>query len=145
MRCTRFRHKTDKLLDGALDTQAAARLQVHLEKCNACRQYYQEGLKLKELLLAQPNSEFPTWLHHRILDQCRAHETRRSVYQKRLRFQLVPAVLAVMVSLFLGSLVGKTAFETQYQSTQETEQKSELSFGEVFLVDQDNYPELINE
>jgi len=54
--------------------------------------------------------------------------------------QLVPAAMAVMLSLFLGSLIGKNAFSTQIQLDSQTSiSSSELSFGENTLVDSDYY------
>lgn len=138
MRCATYRHLIDLLLDGALKGESVSRVEAHLAGCNGCSSYREQGLRLKQLIQSTPQPQFPQWLHKRILHECNSHETQRAVYRSRSRLQLVPAAMAVMLSLFLGSLIGKNAFSTQID-TQTTQSSVELSFGENTLVDSDYY------
>ena len=146
MRCAKYRHYIDLLPDGNLDKAAAQRLDAHLKDCVSCRVYHDQGLRLQQLIQSAPQAPFPDWLHQRILHDFRAHEVQRSGFRKRARWQLVPAAMAVMLSLFLGSLIGKTAFDTQTQTAASSSQTSdELSFGDITLVDSDYYSGGANE
>jgi anti-sigma factor RsiW len=140
MRCVRYRHLIDLLLDGALNGESVSRVEAHLAGCTGCRSYREQGLRLKQLIQSSPQPQFPQWLHKRVLHECQTHETQRAVYRSRSRLQLVPAAMAVMLSLFLGSLIGKNAFSTQIQTDPQTSQSgTEFSFGENTLVDSDYY------
>lgn len=142
MRCAKFRHYADLHLDGALDQKVATLLKAHLDLCPACRAYQIQGQKLKELIQSQPLPTFPKHLHHSIMSQVKAHESQRHIYQKRFRLQLVPAALAIMLSLVFGTLVGTNAFAVQNEAPQETTQSSDLNFGEVGLVDNEMMQEV---
>lgn len=140
MRCARYRHYLDLQLDGALEKAATVRLEAHLANCDSCKSYHEQGLKLKQLVQSAPQPEVPVWIHNRIIDQCRAHESQRVQIRKRSRLQLVPAAMAVMLSLVLGSLVGKNAFSVQLQSSQTSADSGyEISLGANTLVDSDYY------
>jgi len=146
MRCAKYRHLIDLLLDGALAGDSVSRVEAHLANCAGCRSYREQGLRLKQLIQSTPRPLFPQHLHHRILHECKAHEAQRASYRGRSRLQLVPAAMAVMLSLFLGSLIGKNAFSTQIQLDSQTSiSSSELSFGENTLVDSDYYSGGANE
>lgn len=136
MRCARYRKLIDLLLDGALERETVSQAEAHLKTCKGCRSYHDQGLRLRQLIQSSPRPQYPEWLHHRIMDECRRHESQRVTYQKRSRLQLVPAAMAVMLSLFLGSMVGKNAFETHNTSASSIVQSSdELSYSEHSLVD----------
>lgn len=140
MRCAHYRHMTDLMLDGALKGESVVRLEAHLGSCASCRSYRDQGLRLKQLVSSTPRPDFPDWLHNRILHQCQSHEAQRSGYRKRAKFQLVPAAMAVMLSLVLGSLVGQNAYSVQVRNASQTTQSTyELSFGENTLVDSEYY------
>jgi predicted anti-sigma-YlaC factor YlaD len=123
--------------DGALDQASTAKLQAHLDECKKCRAYQQEALKLRELMLSVPRPQVPSWLHHQILHQCKAHEPKRLEVRKKFRLQLVPATLAIMLSFVLGLLLGVTRFDVAALSGKvASEQVKEISFfGESILVE----------
>jgi len=123
--------------DGALDQASTAKLRAHLDKCQKCLAYQQESLKLRELMLSAPRPQVPAWLHHQILHQCKAHESKRLKVRKKFRLQLVPATLAVMLSFVLGSLLGVTSFRISALSSKiAPEQVQEITFfGESTLVE----------
>lgn len=137
MRCARFRHQVDLMQDGALDQASTAKLQAHLDKCKKCLAYQQQSLKLRELIRQAPRPQVPSWLHHQILHQCKAHEPKRLRVRKKLRLQLVPATLAIVLSFVLGSLLGVTRFQMSALSNRvATDQVQEISFfGESTLVE----------
>ena len=137
MRCAKYRHQIDLMQDGALDQASTAKLQAHLGKCKKCLAYQQQSLKLRELMLRAPRPQVPSWLHHQILHQCKAHEPKRLIVRKKFRLQLVPATLAIVLSFVLGSLLGVTSFKISALGNRvAADQVQEISFfGESTLVE----------
>lgn len=136
MRCAKYKHNVDLMQDGALDAASTAKLQAHLDVCKSCRTYHEQGLKLRQLMLSPQRPQVPSWMHQHILHQCKNHETKRLSVRKRFKLQLVPATLAVMLSLVLGSLIGLNSFQLPIINPhQDSDQMQELSFGESTLVE----------
>lgn len=137
MRCAKYKKQIDLMQDGALDQASTAKLQAHLDECIKCRAYQQQALKLRELMLSAPRPQVPSWLHHQILHQCKAHEPKRLKVRKKFRLQLVPATLAILLSFVLGSLLGVTGFQISALSSKVApEQVQEITFfGESTLVE----------
>ena len=144
MRCSKIRKQLDLLMDRALDANSTAKLEEHLKSCIKCRNYHQANTRLQELM-NQPLPPFPKHIHHQVLELCKEHDAKRVRLQKRARLQLVPATLAVMLSLFIGSLVGKTIFTPLPFTAPESVPTEELSFGDVTLVDYETLLEADNE
>ena len=144
MRCKEYRNLLDQLVDGALDSITTAALEEHLEFCIKCRNYHQASMRLHELM-NQPLPPFPQHIHYQVLELCKEHDAKRVRLQKRARLQLVPATLAIMLSLFIGSLVGKTIFTPLPGTAPESVPTEELSFGDVTLVDYETLLEADNE
>ncbi len=136
MRCAKYRHQVDLMLDGALDKASVAKLQAHLLVCKACQTHQKQSIKLRELMLQPQRPQVPSWMHQHIMHQCRLRENKRLNVRKRFKLQLVPATLAVMLSLVLGSLVGMNTFNTPALTLQKADsQTTELTFGESTLVE----------
>ncbi|MCB5224806.1 MAG: zf-HC2 domain-containing protein [Candidatus Cloacimonadaceae bacterium] len=139
MRCSKAKRLIELQLDNELGKDRA--LDLHLQNCAACRAYREDGIRLRQILNAETQPEFPGWLHHRIMDQISAHESRR-VHLKRARgFQTIPALAAVALSLILGVAIGKTAYpnvnplpenaaEIYSQQNQNTDNRDVAAFGE---------------
>lgn len=108
MRCSKARRQIELKLDNELKQSHA--LELHLQHCGACRAYQAEAARLQMLLRNQPQSEFPGWLHHQIMDQAARHDSKRLHLKHSFRLQTIPALAAVALSLFIGVAIGKTAY-----------------------------------
>lgn len=138
MKCSKAQRYLDLMASGSLEPGLKRELQLHLDACDGCRGLYQVGKNLIELAKRSPQAGFPSWLHQRIMSQVKEHEQRRIGYARRWKLQTIPATLAVLLSLYVGTLVGIKAHDTSSQSVAQSTQSVELaSFGESTLVDLD--------
>ncbi|MDD4223961.1 MAG: hypothetical protein PHD87_05185 [Candidatus Cloacimonetes bacterium] len=108
MRCSKARRQIELKLDNELKQSHA--LELHLQHCGPCRAYQAEATRLQLILRNQPQSEFPGWLHHRIMDQAARHDSKRVHLKNSFRLRTIPALAAVALSLFIGVAIGKTAY-----------------------------------
>lgn len=108
MRCRKAKRLIELQLDNELGKDRA--LDLHLQNCAACRAYREDGIRLRQILSAEPQPETPDWIQQQILDQISARETQRPRFRPARGFQAIPALAAVALSLILGVAIGKTAY-----------------------------------
>ena len=108
MRCSKAQRQIGLKLDHELMQGHA--LELHLSSCAACRAYQAEAARLQTLLRAKPQAQFPSWLHHRIMDQAAQHDRARVHLKTSFRLQTIPALAAIALSLVLGLAIGKNAY-----------------------------------
>ncbi len=141
MSCKKARRQIDLLTDFTPDGISLRALQPHLANCASCGAYLEQAKKLGQVLRPAPQPEFPAWLHHQILSQAASHDRKRLFIKHRRKLQLIPAMLALIVSLSLGALIGKAAYGTvnpfpQSNTVAATSHAGQIaSFGESSLVD----------
>jgi anti-sigma factor RsiW len=122
-------------MDGELKPEQANELQSWMDecekvrRCSDCRKLIDEHRSFHRLYNVLPRQEFPAFLHHRIMDQIKNGEPVRHRHEVRIRWQTVPVTLAILLSLYAGSLIGIRTFSSQ---SARTNVKSELyTFGET--------------
>lgn len=108
MRCSKARRQIELKLDHELGQSHA--LELHLQDCGACRAYQADAARMQIILRNQPQREFPGWLHHQIMDQAAQHDRARLRMKQSFRMQTVPALAAIVLSLFIGVAIGKNAY-----------------------------------
>lgn len=138
MTCRKYRKLIVPWLDGELKPEQAAEMQAwfdscpEVRQCSVCRKLADDYRSFHRFLQSTPQTEFPAFLHHRIMDQIKSREVvlhRRAV---RTRWQLIPAAVAVLLSLYVGSLVGVRTFSAQNAKSKDT--YAATSFGENGMV-----------
>jgi len=137
MKCSKYRKQLVPWLDGELKPERADVLKAWFEscaklrQCTLCQSEIQAHQGLNQALQALPQNEFPAYLHHRIMDKVKSNQP---IYHKkaiRTRWQAIPATLAILLSLYAGSLIGVKTFSTQTTTTTTTTESTALSsFGE---------------
>lgn len=116
MTCRKFRKQLIPWLDGELAPAQDKEMRDWLlhcgeaRQCTDCRKLAEEYKRFHHIFSEVPQPEFPAFLHHRIMDEIKRKEPILHKKEVRTRWQLVPATLAVLVSLYFGSLVGVKAF-----------------------------------
>jgi len=138
MTCNEYRKKLIPWLDGELKSEQAAEMQSWISECSQvrhcvkCRKLTEEFKSFHEVFINIPQPEFPAFLHHRIISEIKNKE---AYYHKKAvtsRWKAVPATIAILLSLYFGSLIGVKTFSTQTAANGET---SELySFGDFGAV-----------
>jgi hypothetical protein len=119
MTCSKQRNLLIPWLDGELKAEQAAELKAWFDSCAevrhcfVCRKLIDEHTSFHRAIQSTPQSEFPAFLHHRILNEIKSREPAYRKQAIRTRWQLVPAGLAILMSLFVGSLVGVRTFATE--------------------------------
>jgi len=143
MRCNTAKRLIDLQLDNELLQGRVRELELHLKDCADCREFKAQGARLQLLLRHQPRHEFPTWLYHRILDQAASHDRKRLFIKHRRKLQLIPALMALALSIMLGGMIGKFGYnrvnpfpEDKAQALQELPATQIASFGESSLLDE---------
>ncbi len=142
MTCSKYRKQLVPWLDGELKPERARELKAWFESCDKvrhcteCRKLITQYQDINEAFKKNLRSEFPAFLHHRIMDTVK---NRKSYYHKQAvhrRWQAIPAAVAILLSFYFGSLIGFQTFNTQTTTTTATTtQNSELSsFGDNSLV-----------
>lgn len=139
MRCSQARKHID-LRAGTAQGALNARLEEHLNHCPACRQYQAQDGALGKLFDEAQLPDLPDWIHTRIIQQSREHDSRRVQFKHRGRWQMIPTLAAIAVSLYLGGLVGFSSFN--FSATASTGNDSSYSndteyalFGESSLAE----------
>lgn len=151
MRCSKAQRQLELKLDHELKQSSIPALDLHLSRCATCREYQAQATNLKQILKAETRPEFPSWIHYQIMEKAAQHDKKRLSYRRRWKLQAVPALLAVLLSLSVGGLVGKEVFATlipfpQVVSTAKLDgSKDNSSFGEISLLDEANSTGGINE
>jgi anti-sigma factor RsiW len=135
MTCRKIKQLLTPWLDGELKPKQADELRVWLDgceqvrQCSDCRKLIDESRSFHRLYNVLPRQEFPAFLHHQIMDKINSREAARHHHAVRIRWQTVPAALAILMSLYVGSLVGISTFNAQ---TGKNNPKSEVyTFGET--------------
>lgn len=110
MRCSKAIQLMEFKLARELAPNRVQALEQHLAACPACQAYSRVSDRLASGLGRQP--EFPGWIHHQIMDKAAAHDSRRRTYQRRWKLQAIPALVAAVLCLYVGTIVGKAAYTT---------------------------------
>ncbi|MDP2172976.1 MAG: hypothetical protein Q8M98_04170 [Candidatus Cloacimonadaceae bacterium] len=113
MRCHTAKRQIDLQAKTGLEPAQSGELRLHLESCFRCRVYFEQAQKLQRLLSPSSPPEFPTWLHENIMHQVRMHEPQRVILRRRMKLQNIPATLAIILSIYIGSLLGVNAFKAE--------------------------------
>lgn len=127
MTCRKFKKLLIPWLDGELSPERATELKAFLSQCgqvrqcSECRKLIDDYQSFHRLMNSIPQKEFPAYLHHRIIDEINRREPIFHKRQVRVRWQTVPATLAILLSLYVGSLIGIRTFSTPAQ-TNETQE-----------------------
>lgn len=143
MRCSKARHYIELKLDNELGQNHVPALELHLDQCAQCRAFQAREIKLHQMLNPKAQTEFPAWLHHQIMDQAARHDNKRIAYKHRLKLQAIPALLAIVLSLTLGALIGKISYgkvnplpgNTEIAGTAQDDAQQLARFGESSLID----------
>jgi len=138
MTCSKYRKLILPWIDGELKPEQTNEIKAWFDSCeqvrycNDCRKLIDEYRSFQIGFENTSPSEFPAFIHYRIMDQI---TSRKQVYHKkavRARWQMVPATIAILMSLYIGSLIGIKTFNIQTTTTSES---SELySFGDNGMV-----------
>lgn len=116
MTCRKFKKQLIPWLDGELKPEQAAELKAwydrcaEVRQCSECRKLIDDYQSFHRLISSIPRKEFPAFLHHRIMDEIKHREPIYHKKQVRVRWQTVPATLAILLSLYVGSLIGIKTF-----------------------------------
>lgn len=130
MRCKTARRMIDLSLGSELGHNSL--LAQHLELCPKCRARFTQNQKLDQMLSVELPTEFPSWIHNRIMDSVRSHDPIRKSLKRRWNLQAVPATMAVMLSLYVGILVGVKTFTPEQELT--TQEIEYVTYGENSLI-----------
>jgi len=140
MTCSKFKKQLIPWMDGELQPEKAAELQAWFDscakvrQCSECRKLIDEYKSFHLAFHNTPQPEFPAFLHHRIMADI---QSRERIYHKkavRIRWQAVPATIAILFSMYFGSLVGVKTFNAQPSTTTSSLSTEMSSFGENSVV-----------
>jgi hypothetical protein len=134
MTCRKIRKQLIPWLDGELQPDKAKEIQAwfdscaQVRQCSVCRKLIAEYRSFQNAFQNTPQTGFPAYLHHRIMDSVKQREPIRHRHEIRTRWEAIPATIAILISLYAGSLIGIKTFTSQSGAVNEN---SELySFGE---------------
>ncbi len=106
MRCSEIQRKLSPFIDNEMTDPQKKEIENHLNVCENCQRIYQAMLKSWELLDVLPNPEPAPFLYTRI--RARLSEQARAKSRGWMERILVPlsATVAVILGIFIGSIVG---------------------------------------
>jgi len=135
MRCSTVKSQISPWLDNELDSRHALKIEQHLDTCPLCKAHAEQARKLNSMLQATSTPPLPDWIHNRILQSAREHDDLRSSLRRKWNLQLIPAAMAIVMSLYLGTLVGiKTFGTTDTTSNAETLTLDSIGYGSSTIV-----------
>ncbi|MBM4403742.1 MAG: zf-HC2 domain-containing protein [Candidatus Cloacimonetes bacterium] len=132
MRCSKVRKLLTPYLDQELSGGMRPRLEKHLQSCGSCSQYTQQLKAVDAILQREDVAEMPGWLQERIIGQIKTHEPQRQSIRRRWKLLLVPITLALLLSLYTGTLVG---IKTLTIEETETTKANTIVYSETTLYD----------
>jgi len=138
MSCSKYRQLIVPWLDGELSPEQHQRLQAWLDNCATARQCTRcqteiaDYRNLHQTLHQLPQTDLPDWIHHRIMDKARSPIIAKDVSRRHF-WQTIPVAAAIMLSLYVGSLVSLKTFNHSTQTVQ-TNTTEEYTFGETGLL-----------
>ncbi|MDD4309817.1 MAG: zf-HC2 domain-containing protein [Candidatus Cloacimonetes bacterium] len=139
MRCSKARSYIDIQLDGELNPHRRKVLNKHLEKCQDCNIWATKATDLQLMLSAQPQPEFPAWVHANIMDKVHRLDNQRPSLIRRLKLAPVTATLAISLSFWGGAKVGVASYNNSTKTVPSTNttllSSNTTYFGENSLVD----------
>lgn len=144
MSCKQYRNDLMSWMDRELSPQRSKELELWFascsaeRKCTTCQTKMAEYQAIKDAMSSLPYSELPSHVHYRIMDKLKQAEISRAKKVAGYRWQAVPVAMAIILSIYFGSLVSsKTLNNTSADSTVSTELYSfgESSLAEVFLTE----------
>jgi predicted anti-sigma-YlaC factor YlaD len=130
MRCSKAQRYLEKKLDGELDDRSGLKLLSHLDQCPACKAYLRNATKLKRMLSALPQEEFPAWVHGQIIDKVHRLDNRRPGFFRRYKLTPVTAMLTIALSLWAGIKVGSVSYNIASPAKEETTIYTSVAYGE---------------
>ncbi len=130
MRCSKAQSYLEKQLDGELDEHSKLKLSSHLDKCAVCRAFQRNANKLKEMLSALPQEEFPAWVHGQIMDKVHRLDNCRPGFFRRYKLTPVTAMLTIALSLWAGIKVGSGSYNIASPVKEETTTYTSIASGE---------------
>ena len=118
MTCRKYSKELLPLVNGELTEQRSKEIWDWLascsseRQCTACQNKIDEYIALKSVLSTIPSAKVPPQVHHKILDSVRQMEKNRFRLVINYRWKAIPATMAVLLSLYFGSLVSIKIFNT---------------------------------
>jgi anti-sigma factor RsiW len=140
MTCRKNRRQLIPWLDGELKPERAKELKAwfdsceEVRQCTNCRELIAQYIDINNAFNKTLRSEFPAFLHNRIIDTIKSRKTYYHQRVIRTRWQTVPAAIAILLSFYLGLMVGFRTFNTNTQTASTTKSTELSSFGENSLV-----------
>lgn len=142
MTCRKYRKQLIPWLDGELRADRAAELDTWfascdtVRHCSVCRKLAEDYKRIDRSFQSTPQSEFPAYLHHRIMDRVKTEAVILHKREVRSRWQTIPVAIAIAMSLYVGSLIG---ISTIFDHSSATNTKTELyTFGENSVINDFN-------
>lgn len=133
MRCHTAEHYINRQLDNELSAKKQLRLQRHLSRCISCQTMQKEYAGLQQALNGLPQPEYPSFLHHRIMNALPAKS--RSQELRRFRLSLATAALSLLLSIGAGTFVGLKGFDLSKEEKESiAKAETQPSFGENSLM-----------
>ena len=134
MRCKTAERYISLKLDNELPASHANKLQLHLQHCSSCRQLLEQNQKLQNLLHSPIESEYPSWMHQRIMHNLPTDKPKNWLY--KLAFSFAGSGLVIALSLFIGIFTGIRGFrDTAFLPGVVGEESTQLHFGENSLME----------
>ncbi len=133
MRCRKVNDLLIPYLDKELSGDAVLRLEKHLQTCVSCRVRLSEYRKLDTMLKVGETIEMPDWMRERIRHQVRMHDPQRRAFRRRWNLQTVPITLALLLSIYIGTLIGIKTFTVA--ATEPAGDPEIIAYGETTIFD----------
>ncbi|MCK9557098.1 MAG: zf-HC2 domain-containing protein [Candidatus Cloacimonadaceae bacterium] len=134
MRCNEAERYISLKLDNELPVPRADKLQQHLQQCSSCRNIMEQNQKIQSLLNAPIQSEYPSWMHQRIMHNLPEVKPKSWLYKPA--FSFASTGLVVALSLYMGIFAGFKGFQdSAYLSDYADEESTQLIFGENSLLE----------
>jgi anti-sigma factor RsiW len=124
MKCTMNKRKLSAYLDGEMSEKEKKAMGEHLEHCEECRKELAAISSVVDALNGVEGMDVPPYFMTRLRQEIREQARPEPFFQRIRRMALsAGAIVAVAVSLFAGSQMGRTIYQS---ITQDSELNSSL-------------------
>ena len=129
MKCAMIKKKLSAYLDGEISEEERTAIMEHLEQCEECRGELTSLSKVVDILSGIEGIEVSPYFMTRLRQQIR-EQAKPEPFLQRIRSMVLSAAtaVAVAVSLFAGSQMGRTI----YQSIAQTPELKGAATSDVF-------------
>ena len=115
MNCHQVRNNLIFYYYGELEDEQMQQIKEHLQQCDSCRREYNKLALALDYAHKESQMKAPSGMWRAISERIDSSQTTKTRSVWLVAVQIVAAAAAIVIAIFIGSLMGRTYVEQSYQ------------------------------